>query len=198
MGNIRSVQSALEFLGMECRVSSSPQDLLNSDKLILPGVGSFRQAMVNIAARGLIEPLTRCVSDLGMPILGICLGMQLLAQSGDEDGPSAGLGWIPGTVKRFEFADSTLKVPHVGFNAVEFVGTGNPLFARLGSGADCYFVHSYRLVTDETRWVTGWTEYGGRFPSVVQKDNVIGAQFHPEKSQTLGLRLISNFLKWRP
>src|SRR5207248_7380985 len=136
MGNIRSVQSALEFLGLECRVSSNAQELLNSDKLILPGVGSFRQAMENIAERGLIEPLNRCVSEMGMPILGICLGMQLLAQSGDEDGPTAGLGWIAGGVKRFEFTDSSLKVPHVGFNDVEFVGTGNLLFGRLGSGAD--------------------------------------------------------------
>lgn len=193
MGNIRSVQSALSFLGVEHRVASTPQEILDSDRLILPGVGSFHQAMVNISERGLLVPMNRCVSELGMPILGICLGMQLLAESGDEDGPTAGLGWIPGATKRFEFADSSLKVPHVGFNEVHSRSESNPLFARLESGADFYFVHSYRLVTDEPRWITGWTEYGDRFPSAVQKDNVFGTQFHPEKSQSNGLKLLRNF-----
>src|SRR5258708_6203777 len=146
MGNIRSVQSALAFLGAEFRVSCSAHELINSSKLILPGVGSFRAAMENIESRRLLEPLNRAVCDFGMPVLGICLGMQLLAKSGDEDGPSNGLGWISGEVKRFEFADPTIKVPHVGFNQVEFAPNASPLYKGLGTGADFYFVHSYRLV----------------------------------------------------
>ncbi len=193
MGNIRSVQSALAFLGIENRVANSADEILTSDKLILPGVGSFRQAMDNISDRGLLEPLCRAVSELGVPILGICLGMQLLAESGDEDGPADGLGWIPGEVKRFQFSDPTLKVPHVGFNSVQFENRSCPLFARLGSEADFYFVHSYRFVTNQLQWAPAWTEYGERFSSVVWKDNVFGTQFHPEKSQSNGLKMLRNF-----
>ena len=193
MGNIRSVQSALSFLGVENRVAVTAEEISTSDKLILPGVGSFRQAMENIRERGLLEPLNHTVTELGVPILGICLGMQLLADSGDEDGPSAGLGWIPGTVKRFQFPDSSLKIPHVGFNSVEFDPLGSALFRGLGASSDFYFVHSYRLVTDSPHWVTAWSEYGERFGAAVQKDSVFGTQFHPEKSQSNGLKVLRNF-----
>src|SRR2546427_5244358 len=129
-----------------------------------------------------------------MPLLGICLGMQLLALSGDEDGPSNGLGWIKGEVKRFEFADPSIKIPHVGFNRVEFATNSGPLFKGLGIGADFYFVHSYRLVGADPGDITAFVEYGERFAVGVQIDNVFGTQFHPEKSQSNGLKLLRNFL----
>jgi len=195
MGNLRSIRGALEFLGVPHRVSADPAEIAAADRLILPGVGSFGAAMRNIEARGLGEPLEEAVMRRGRPILGICLGMQLFAAWGEEEGRTRGLGWIPGRVARFRFDDPSLKVPHVGFNTAEVARGDEPLFEGLGGGADFYFVHSYRLEPEEPSSVTSWTDYGGRFPASVRRGNVTGTQFHPEKSQSNGLRLLRNFAR---
>ncbi len=196
MGNIRSVQGALSYLGLENRLITTPEEALTSEKLILPGVGSFAVAMQNIRNLGLLEPLNEMVRERGVPILGICLGMQLLAEVGEEDGPSPGFGWIRGRVERFNFTGSALKVPHIGFNTARFVRAGS-LFPGLGEQADFYFVHSYRMTCDDDQDVSAWVDYGGPVVAAVERDNVFGAQFHPEKSQSNGLKLLKNFANVR-
>jgi len=193
MGNIRSVVNALEFLGAPSRVVDTPGDILKSEKLILPGVGSFFRAMQNLHERGLVEPLNEVVLTRQRPILGICLGMQLLAAQGTEDGDMPGLGWIPGRVTRFAFDDPTYRIPHTGFNSVEFGPNPCPLYERLGRVADFYFVHSYHFEC-ESRYVTGQTEYHGPFVASVASKNIYGVQFHPEKSQSNGLALLRNYI----
>lgn len=195
MGNLRSVLGALEFLGADACVTDSIGDLRESEKVVLPGVGSFRAAMENIRKLGFEDVIRRSVVDLGKPILGVCLGMQLLADSGDEDGPTPGLGLIRGAVKRFPFDDASLPVPHVGFNSVRFVPHPEDLAAGLGERADFYFVHSYRMVCAEAGDVAGWCEYGEPFVAAVQKGRIYGTQFHPEKSQSNGLKVLKNFIE---
>lgn len=197
MGNIRSVQGALGYLGVEHRVISTPQEVVESEKLILPGVGSFFAAMENIRRLGLFEPLNEMVRERGVPVLGICLGMQLLADESEEDGPSPGFGWIRGAVERFRFDDPALKIPHVGFNTARFTPQSESLFAGLGETADFYFVHSYRLVCERDEDVAAWVDYGGPCVAAVKRDNVYGAQFHPEKSQSNGLKVLRNFANVR-
>lgn len=197
MGNLHSVQNALEFLGAACRVTRDEQALLDCDKIVLPGVGSYRAAMRNIEGTGLREILDRCVNQQGKPLLGICLGMQLLAERGDEDGPSEGLGFVSGHVKRFSVEEQArLAIPHTGFNAVTF-SSAAALADGLGASADFYFVHSYRMECRDPADVIGWCDYGERFAAIVQRGNVLGTQFHPEKSQTNGLRLLANFIARR-
>lgn len=194
MGNIQSIQGALQYLGVENRVVHSPEQVRESERLILPGVGSFAVAMTNIRTGGLIEALNVAVLERKRPILGICLGMQLLASSGDEDGPSDGLGWIPGRVRRIR-SDTSLKVPHIGFNTVYFDESNNKLFSGLGTQADFYFVHSFVLDCSDAANVSSWTEYGERFVSSVHLGNIFGTQFHPEKSQSNGLAVLKRFAK---
>ena len=193
MGNIRSVKNALDFLGIKFRVIEAPGQVLESEKLILPGVGSFRLAMENIKKRNLLNAMNVVALEKSIPILGICLGMQLLAEGGEEDSLTNGLGWIQGSVKRFQAEPLSIKVPHVGFNTVYFEKRSNTLFKDLGSQSDFYFVHSYRMLCKNDEDVSGWTEYGERFASSVQKDNIFGTQFHPEKSQSNGLIVLRNF-----
>lgn len=192
MGNIRSVINACEYLGMPARASGDPEVVANSGMLVLPGVGSFRAAMRNLKGLGLAEALAEAVQVRRRPLLGICLGMQLLAEEGTEDGLTPGLGWVPGRVERFRFEDPGVKVPHVGFNTVRVVRPG-ALFAGLPEQMDFYFVHSYRLVCREEETVTGWADYHGRFVASVQRGNIAGTQFHPEKSQSNGLLVLRNF-----
>lgn len=197
MGNIRSVENALRYLGHESRVIDSPEQVSKSAKLILPGVGSFRAAMENIRRLGLFEPLDEAVRGKKTPILGICLGMQLLAEHGEEDGPSEGLGWIRGAVLRFPEASLSIKVPHIGFNTAHFETRRNGLFSGLKERADFYFVHSYRLVCEDAGLVSSWANYGERFAASVQNGNIFGTQFHPEKSQFNGLQVLKNFCEWK-
>jgi glutamine amidotransferase len=192
MGNIQSIQGALQYLGFESRVVTTPDEILDSSKLILPGVGSFAQAIANIRNLHLLEALNRSVLERKVPILGICLGMQLLAESGDEDGPSDGLGWIPGKVRRIN-TGSGLKVPHIGFNTAFFVDRNNALFQGLDTSGDFYFVHGYIFDCTRLSDISSWTEYGERFASSVQYKNIFGTQFHPEKSQSNGLIVLKNF-----
>ena len=192
MGNLKSLSNAFAFLGVDCRVVDAPAEILASRKLVLPGVGSFAQAMANIRALGIEDALNRAVRERGVPILGICLGMQLMAESGEEDGVTPGLGWFKGTVRRMP-AGPGLKLPHVGFNAVTPCPDNSLIFRGLAGEVDFYFVHGYALSDCRAEEISSWTDYGGRFPSSVSRDNVFGTQFHPEKSQGNGLALLKNF-----
>lgn len=194
MGNLRSVQNALSFLGYESRVSGNPDEIADSGMLILPGVGSFREAMKNIRGAGLEDALNEAVLNKKRPILGICLGMQLLASEGTEDGITKGLDWIPGTVQRFQFNDPSIRLPHIGFNSVYFKKTAQNLSEGLSESADFYFVHSYHFVCED-KYVAGETDYQRLFVSSVKRDNICGTQFHPEKSQFNGLRVLKNFIE---
>lgn len=196
MGNLLSVLKALEYLGEDAEVVAQPDKLADASRIILPGVGAFPDAMASLAEKGWIAALEREVLGSKKPFLGICLGMQLLAETGEENGRCQGLGWIKGEVKRFAFADHTLKVPHVGWNEVAFTGN-SPLSSGVGSGATFYFVHSYHLVCREHDDVAAWCDYGGPFVAAVRKGNIAATQFHPEKSQDNGLRVLENFVSWQ-
>jgi imidazole glycerol-phosphate synthase subunit HisH len=193
LGNLRSVQGALEFLGSESTISRDPTVLLASDRLILPGVGSFREAMRNIHDKGLFDVLRSYALEHHKPMLGICLGMQLLSERGEEDGDTPGLGLIPGCVRHFPAIE--LPVPHVGFNTTRFVERSVSLFGGLGNQAEFYFVHSYRFEVTDSENVSAWCDYGEPFAAAVQHGRVFGTQFHPEKSQTNGLRVLKNFIQ---
>ena len=194
MGNIWSIQSALRFLGATVEVSNSHADVSTANALILPGVGSFRKAMEALTKSGLDYAIKETVLDRGRPILGICLGMQLFADAGTEDGKSSGLGFISGSVTRFQPTEHGIfKVPHIGFNTV----TSDPnsrLFEGLPSSSDFYFVHSYRLSLIKRSGHQATCDYGEKFLAAFEKDNVFATQFHPEKSQTNGLWVLKNFL----
>lgn len=193
LGNLRSVRGAVERLGFDCEVSTDPHVLRRADKLILPGVGAFGDGMRNLHERNLVAPLTDMVQDSKIPILGICLGFQLLAQSSAEFGAHHGLGWIPGTVVRLQPSDSDLRVPHVGWN--EFVRTRDCiLFDDVPDDALFYYVHSFYLKTDPSVEV-GTCPYGEPVTAAIQQANVFGTQFHPEKSQRHGMTVLNNFLE---
>lgn len=198
MGNIRSVCNALDYLRVKFCVIDSPEQVLESKKLILPGVGSFRLAMENLTKKNILEALNYAVLRKRIPILGICLGMQLMAQESEEDGLTRGLGWIKGSINKFSAEELSIKVPHVGFNTVFFGKQNSILFKGLGDYADYYFVHSYRLPCNGIDGASGWADYGERFIASIEKENIFATQFHPEKSQSNGLILLKNFadLKW--
>jgi imidazole glycerol-phosphate synthase subunit HisH len=192
MGNIRSVHNAFVRLG--CKVTSSDkiEDLEKADALILPGVGAFGEAVGNLASRNLFGPLIHLVREQGMPILGICLGMQLLAERSNERGSFRGLGLIPGEVRKIE-VPMILRLPHVGWNSV-YIAKQAPLFKRVPDGCAFYFVHSYHFVCDNKDHVAAITDYGDDIVAAVQNGCVYGVQFHPERSQTNGLALLENFI----
>lgn len=193
LGNLWSVKNAFEFMGANVTLSSDPAVVAAGRKLVLPGVGSFGTGMSNLHERGLIEALNEAVLNKGAPILGICLGMQLLADASEEAPEALGLGWIPGQVRKF--TDKSLRLPHMGFNGAS-AGTSNPLFETTPAAPeDFYFVHSYFFVPDDSAHGLAHTHYGAEFTSAVHKDNIFGVQFHPEKSQSSGLKLISRFIK---
>lgn len=194
MGNLPSVKRALEECGSPVFISDDPKSVEQASKIILPGVGSFALAMQNISERGWFDALTKSV-QLGMPFLGICLGMQLLADQGEEHGESKGLGFIPGNIRHLQKAENIgdLRIPHVGWNEIE-QQKNDPLLAQIDSGTDFYFVHSYYFAVNDPAHVLATTPYGTDFPSIVRKDNVWGTQFHPEKSSLAGFQLIRNFL----
>jgi imidazole glycerol-phosphate synthase subunit HisH len=192
MGNIRSISGALKFLGVKnIIVSSDPNEILFSDKLILPGVGSFGEAMNNIKSLHLDETIIEAVLEKRKPILGICLGMQLLSTSSNEDGVNNGFGFVNGKVEKFE--SQNIKIPHVGFNQVKWKGDLT-LFSGIASGSDFYFTHSYRL-SNAVGINLSTCKYGDEFIAGFETDIIAGVQFHPELSQKNGLRLITNFLE---
>jgi glutamine amidotransferase len=194
MGNLGSVQKALERVGATAVVTSDPAVLDTAQGVVLPGVGAFGDAMANLRARRLLEPVLRQVKE-DKPLLGICLGMQLLFDESEEMGRHRGLGLLPGQVVRFP--EGTLKVPHVGWNQLRMADRRPEmaLLEGIADGAHAYFVHSYYVVPGEPADVLATTEYGIAFASVVGRGTVFGAQFHPEKSQEVGLRLLGNFAR---
>lgn len=190
MGNLRSVLNALAEIGQEAELISAPEAVAACDRIIVPGVGAFREAMENLRAQGMDTALDAYVKT-GKPLLGICLGMQLICRKSYEDGAHEGLGWIDAEVRHFPPGEG-IKVPHMGWNAVEYE-TPHPLLAEVEPGADVYFVHSYFVDCAGPGDTVGYTEHGIRFTSIVARDNVYGMQFHPEKSQSVGMRLLTNF-----
>ena len=193
MCNLDSVRRAFEEVGARPFVTDEPGDLDSADRIVLPGVGAFPDAMHNLRARGLDDALTKQVWDEGAPFLGVCLGMQLMAKIGHEVEPTEGLGWIDACCVRFVANDVDRRVPHVGWNEVNS-WVDSPLFDGIPPGADFYFVHSYHLACATTDQVLATTPYCDGFVSAVQREHAFGVQFHPEKSQRFGLRLLENFL----
>lgn len=190
MGNIYSVQSALKYIGIESVYTNDSSIILDADHILLPGVGSFHVAMDNIRKLGLDTVLKEAVITRRIPILGICLGMQLLGHSSTENGYTEGLGFFDGKCEKFD-SSANLRVPHVGFNDVA-KPEDTRLYNDLEDHSDFYFVHSYRMITEETHGIA-YCNYGGNFVASFEKDNVMGTQFHPEKSQRNGLTLLQNF-----
>jgi len=195
LGNVRSVANALEFLGADVKISRDPEDLQATEGLILPGVGAFGDGMANLQRFGLIPHLNELALEKKKPFLGICLGMQLLAKSSAEGGYQEGLGWLNANVVKLSPTPQKppLKVPHVGWNDV-FVQRSCPVLGLPGETKSFYFVHSYALQCHNPEMIAGTCDYGVEFPAVVQQDNILAVQFHPEKSQKHGLNLLANFL----
>ncbi len=204
-GNLRSAAKAFEravaAAGLDLAVDVTPRadDIDTASHVVLPGVGAFADCKRGLEALpGMAEALERAVLQQAKPFLGICVGMQLLATTGREHGEHAGLGWIPGEVVAVEPADRSLKIPHMGWNELCLEGPGHPVLEGIAAGAHAYFVHSYGFACATPAHVLATVEYGGAVTAVVGRDNMVGTQFHPEKSQATGLRLITNFLTWRP
>lgn len=196
-GNLRSVQKAFEKKGHAASILSKPEELAQVSHLLLPGVGAFADGMKHLKEQGLDGAVRGWVAA-GKPFLGICLGMQLLFESSEEspDGqPVAGLGILPGSVKRF-IPRPGLKVPHMGWNAL--TGLRGPLYAGVAEGAHVYFVHGYYCAPSDASLIAASCDYGGDFCASVAKGNILAAQFHPEKSQAVGLSILDNFAKWKP
>ncbi|MEQ8653916.1 MAG: imidazole glycerol phosphate synthase subunit HisH [Kiloniellales bacterium] len=203
-GNLRSAAKALERAAREgghdtqVLVSDRPEDVAGAERLVLPGVGAFADCYQGLAAHdGLIEALKDSAIAKGRPLLGICVGMQLMATRGLEHGETAGFDWIPGDVVALAPKDPSLKIPHMGWNQLSDLAD-HPLFAGIEAGDQVYFVHSYHLQAKQPEQVLALTGHGGPVTAAVGRDNLVGTQFHPEKSQAVGLRLLSNFLGWRP
>ena len=192
MGNIASARRAIEECGAEVLVSGDPADIRAADRIVLPGVGAFPVAMARLRETGWVNALRSAVHDDGLPLLGVCLGMQLLADESDEVTKTQGLGLIPGRVERIVPTDAAERVPHVGWNEVRH--NGGALFQGVPSGSDFYFVHSYRFVPVSDDAILATTPYAGETVSAVGNDRVAGVQFHPEKSSRVGFRLLKNFL----
>ncbi len=201
-GNQTSVERAVRHLGFDCEITRSSHVIRTAGRVIFPGVGAARASMENLERMGLDEELRRAVRD-GKPVLGICIGCQVIMDESAEDGGTHCLGLLPGRVARFDFGPETgVKVPHMGWNPVRF-RTEHPLLTGLtapdgGRAHQFYFVHSYYLVPSDPAIVLGTAEYGGlEFPAVVGRDNLVAVQFHAEKSGAPGLKLLENFLRWR-
>ncbi len=193
MGNLGSVRRSLEECGASVVVSSSPESVEECTKIILPGVGAFADGMRHLHQTGWVEAIDEAVSGRGVPILGICLGMQLLASVGHEGGENPGLGLIPGVVKRLEPNGDNIRIPHVGWNEVHRA-RDNELLAGVPDKSDFYFVHSYHFIPDAEDNVVATTPYCGGFASMIARNNVYGVQFHPEKSSRPGFQLLRDFL----
>jgi glutamine amidotransferase len=196
MGNLRSVEKAFESLGFAVRVSADPKDIATADKIVLPGVGAFRDCITNLREGGFVEPLLEHI-DKGKPMLGICVGMQMLFDESEEFGIHQGLGLIPGKVVRFPAGmvegGERLKVPHMGWNNLEVVKP-SPIFAGVKSASFVYFVHSYYCQAENSNDVAATCRYGDvEFCASLWRDNIMATQFHPEKSQTIGLQIFRNF-----
>ena len=193
MGNLQSIAMALEHCNATVTISNNPDDIFRADKLILPGVGAFGEGMQNLRSCGLDRILRDAVVDHRIPLLGICLGMQLLADSGVEGGVIPGLGLISGDVKKLVSRDPRERIPHIGWNEVNQIRK-NQIFTHIPDGSDFYFVHSYHFIPKSPGSIISLTPYCDTFVSAIHEQNIWGVQFHPEKSSILGLALIKNFL----
>lgn len=192
MANLRSVQKAFEEVGSPAQIISRPEEIETADKLVLPGVGAFQDAVATLRQKQLAEPIIRHIES-GKPFLGICLGLQMLFETGYEDGEHRGLGVLRGKCVRFE-VDRTidLKVPHMGWNQLS-IRRPAPIFRDLPAGCGVYFVHGYHVVPTDDSVIATTTDYGGDFVSSIWRDNLFATQFHPEKSQKVGLQILANF-----
>ena len=195
MGNLHSVLKGFEHLGAKAQITSEVGELESAEKVVLPGVGAFADAMTTLRQKQLVEPLIRVINK-GKPFLGICLGMQLLFEVSYEDGEHTGLGVVEGDVRRFDFSggehDQNLKIPHMGWNSLNWRKEG-PLFKGVENGSYVYFVHSYYVAPKDESVTATTTDYGISFTSSIRRDNVFAVQFHPEKSQRVGLQMLKNF-----
>jgi imidazole glycerol-phosphate synthase subunit HisH len=203
-GNLRSAAKAFERAGGESSadervvVTSSPDEVAGADRLVLPGQGAFAECRRGLAAvPGLEDALIEAVTLRGRPFFGICVGMQLMAERGREFEVVDGLGWVEGEVVPIEPADPSLKIPHMGWNELNFANP-HPVFAGTAPGSHVYFVHSYHLAVSDRNDLVATADYAQAVTAAVARDNMVGTQFHPEKSQQVGQRLIANFLRWRP
>lgn len=194
MGNIWSVRNALSFVGVNPVLSSDPDEIARAECLVLPGVGVFGTAMRRLESLGIRAAMDEAVLRRGIPFLGICIGMQLLASGSEESANAPGLGWIPGRVMRVQ--GEGIRVPHMGFSPARVAHPSSALFTDIAPDSDFYFVHSYHFVPTDPNHVLATTEYASPLVSVVQRDNIIGAQFHPEKSQSNGMQFLANFFEW--
>ncbi len=206
-GNLRSAAKAFERViaeessGLDVIVTNNPEKLNAATRIVLPGQGAFGDCMAGLCTiPGMIQALNDNVVTKAKPFLGICVGMQLMAERGLEHGTHAGLGWIPGEVVKMQPADKSLKIPHMGWNEVEISPSGLKHFVLRNTKSldHYYFVHSFLFKCNDKQNVLGMTDYGGLVPAIVGRDNIIGTQFHPEKSQQAGLKFISGFLNWKP
>jgi imidazole glycerol-phosphate synthase subunit HisH len=206
-GNLHSAQKAFERAAREAgsstevKVTARPEDVLAADHVVLPGVGAFADCRRGLdGVSGMVEAMEEAVRQRGRPFLGICVGAQLMATRGLEHEVVRGLDWIAGDVAAIKPCDRELKIPHMGWNTLD-VRRSHPLLDGVSTGETglhAYFVHSYQLYTDDSDDLIATADYGGAVTAIVGRDNIVGTQFHPEKSQTLGLQLITNFLRWRP
>jgi len=204
-GNLRSAAKAFEYVIRETHmdtrvvVSSEPDHIASADHIVLPGVGAYGDCINGLRARsGVVDAMKQAVVQNGQPFLGICVGMQLLASVGREFGNHDGLGWIDGDVVALEPKDVSLKIPHMGWNNLSTDGAMHPVACSIEEGVHAYFVHSYHMRASNPAHVLATTDYGGPVTAIVGKDNMIGTQFHPEKSQATGLRILTRFLQWKP
>jgi glutamine amidotransferase len=191
MGNLRNVQKGFEKIGLEAKLTRNKKEIGIASAIVLPGVGAFKDCMENLEKYGLVDPLLRSI-EKGKPYLGICLGLQILFSQSEEFGTNKGLDLIRGKVVKFR-PDAEHKVPHMGWNTIE-KETETPMLQGVESGDFFYFVHSYYVVPEETQWISTFTNYGKPFVSSIWKENIFATQFHPEKSQRKGLRILENFV----
>jgi glutamine amidotransferase len=197
VGNLHSVRHALDLVGATVIVTADPAEIAAAERIVLPGVGAFGECVRNFQASGLVEVVSEQVREQGKPLFGICVGFQLLAREGYEMGTHQGLGWIDATVERLDVEALGLKVPHVGWNEIEPV-VDSPLFNGLRRTPTFYFTHSYRVVPRDRALEAARCDYGEPFTAAILRDNIFATQFHPEKSQENGLRILENFLAWHP
>lgn len=195
MGNLGSITKALEYVGGKVKLTSKPEDLAHADQIVLPGVGAFGDGMKELDVRGFLPVLKEEIQKKKKPLLGVCLGMQLLAHTSTEFGEHKGLGWLKSSVVRLSSIPK-LKIPHVGWNGVVFL-KDHPMLAGIESGSDFYFVHSYHMLCDDRDLIIGTVDYGESITAIVAFDNIFATQFHPEKSQKVGLKILKNFLSWK-
>ena len=197
LGNLFSVRKAFEYLGAEAKITSDVSEIRAAERVVLPGVGAFGDGMNNLKERKLDTALHDAVIKEKKPFLGICLGLQLLAEEGEEYGAHKGLGFIKGRVKKIDAESHKLKVPHIGWNDVNRT-SNTPLFKGIKDGADFYFLHSYQLHCDSEDDTVAVAHYGEPITAAILRENIFAVQFHPEKSQEHGLKLLENFISWEP